>query len=217
MISLIRLGIALGPCLLLFAVALLVNADTEQRNWEIFTEMQYSVAHEAFGGALYDVLPNGQTLQNEVPGTVARGHAPLVLNPPAGTILASFFDEMRYAGETIQMPAKLRPLALAEVPEGFDPGAEERKVLARGQKMFETYCLVCHGELGSGKPGPLVEFGVAALDLSPLTAKHPDGTLYYIISRGGPARLMPGYAAQILPEDRWKIIRYLRTEEKPAQ
>jgi hypothetical protein len=42
----------------------------------------------------------------------------------------------------------------------------------------------------------------------------PDGEIYHVISLGSASGLMGPHAAQIRPENRWKIIHYIRTLAK---
>jgi hypothetical protein len=42
----------------------------------------------------------------------------------------------------------------------------------------------------------------------------PDGRIYHVVTRG--QNLMPNYASQILPEDRWAVIHYIRALERSA-
>jgi high-affinity iron transporter len=83
--------------------------------------------------------------------------------------------------------------------------------LAEGRALFQTSCASCHGVAGKGngpaglgmnpKP-PAVGDGVTMRDVSP-------ATMYRIISVGIGGTPMPGYAAQMTPEQRWNIVSYL--------
>jgi mono/diheme cytochrome c family protein len=50
--------------------------------------------------------------------------------------------------------------------------------------------------------------------LSQKVSQWPDGRIYHLITRG--QNLMPSYASQILPEDRWAVIQYVRALERAA-
>ena len=94
------------------------------------------------------------------------------------------------------------------------------KMMARGKERFRIYCSVCHGLSGDGDG--LVS--LRAMELLQGTwvkpasyhtdnvRKLPVGRLYHTISNG--VRKMPGYSAQIPPEDRWAIVLYLRALQK---
>ncbi|HZE19942.1 MAG TPA: cytochrome c, partial [Candidatus Angelobacter sp.] len=50
--------------------------------------------------------------------------------------------------------------------------------------------------------------------LSEKVSGWPDGRIYHVITRG--QNLMPSYSSQILPEDRWAVIHYVRALERAA-
>ena len=81
--------------------------------------------------------------------------------------------------------------------------------LDRGQERFNIYCSVCHGRLGDGS-GMIVKRGFrkppSFHDDRLRTA--PIGYFFDVETNGFGA--MPDYASQIPPEDRWRIIAYIR-------
>jgi hypothetical protein len=85
-----------------------------------------------------------------------------------------------------------------------------RAVLERGRERYNIYCAPCHSRLGDGN-GFIPSRGFAR---KPPTfhkerwQKAPLGYLYDIITNG--SGIMPDYASQIPPEDRWKIVAYIR-------
>ncbi len=87
----------------------------------------------------------------------------------------------------------------------------------RGKFVYETYCLVCHGEAGRGD-GPISSaaggafFGVRSL-VSDTAARRSDGFLYGVIANAqtmGRA-LMPRYGDKVRGTDRWDLVNYVRT------
>jgi mono/diheme cytochrome c family protein len=84
--------------------------------------------------------------------------------------------------------------------------------LERGRQRFNIYCIVCHGATGEGD-GMVVRRGYRKPP-SYYEDKLQEGTasaahFFDVITNGWGA--MPDYASQIAPEDRWKIIAYIRT------
>jgi mono/diheme cytochrome c family protein len=83
------------------------------------------------------------------------------------------------------------------------------EVLERGQERYNVYCTPCHSRVGNGV-GMIVQRGYmkagsfhsARLETAPL------GHFFHVISNGYGA--MPDYAAQIVPEDRWAIVAYIK-------
>jgi cytochrome c len=82
-------------------------------------------------------------------------------------------------------------------------------VMKRGQSRFNIYCATCHGQLGDGQ-------GMIALRgyKKPPTFHddrlrgQPAGYFYEVITKG--FGVMPNYAHQLKPEDRWAVVAYIR-------
>jgi mono/diheme cytochrome c family protein len=95
-------------------------------------------------------------------------------------------------------------------PDVFPVNIDEA-ALERGRNRFQIYCVVCHGFTGEGD-GMIVRRGFRhppsyyedRLQENTTPAAH----FFDVITNGWGA--MPDYAAQIAPEDRWKIIAYIR-------
>ena len=82
-------------------------------------------------------------------------------------------------------------------------------VLARGQEQFNVYCTPCHSRVGNGA-GMIVQRGYApAGNLhTPRMEAAPLGHFFHVITYGYGA--MPDYSAQVVPEDRWAIVAYIK-------
>jgi mono/diheme cytochrome c family protein len=126
-------------------------------------------------------------MRSPVPGTVPRGFTPY-----------------RYE-------AKDSLLAQSELE---NPLPRTSEVLGRGQRVFMTYCVVCHGPKGDGQGYIVPKFPMPPSLLSQKVSEWRDGRIYHVITRG--QNLMPSYASQILPEDRWAVIHYVRALERAA-
>lgn len=123
--------------------------------------------------------------------------------PPKGTVPADFEpypfqkDEGERAGKVLRNP--LRPT---------------KATLLRGQKLYETFCLVCHGTRGDGA-GPIVpKFPQPPPLFSEKVSEWPDGRIFHVITRG--QNLMSSYASQVTAEERWTIVHYLRVLQRAA-
>lgn len=83
--------------------------------------------------------------------------------------------------------------------------------LARGQVLFDRYCLVCHGPEGVGAGARILARWPAlqVYDLAgPTVQAYPDTYIYGMIRVG--RGLMPQYGHQISHFDRWNIVNYVR-------
>jgi len=81
--------------------------------------------------------------------------------------------------------------------------------LDRGQERFNIYCAVCHGRLGDGA-GMIVRRGFRKPPSfhDERLRNAPVGYFFDVQTNGFGA--MPDYASQIPPDDRWRIIAYIR-------
>lgn len=85
-------------------------------------------------------------------------------------------------------------------------------VLKRGQYLFNTYCIVCHGPNGQGDGYIVPKFPRPPTLQSDKVRGWPDGNIYHVITMG--QNLMPSYASQITPGDRWAVIHYVRALQR---
>ncbi|HYL74228.1 MAG TPA: cytochrome c [Bryobacteraceae bacterium] len=115
--------------------------------------------------------------------TVARGHLRI--------------DEARYTGKIDGNDIDQFPIPIAKAD------------IERGQTRFNIYCTPCHGHLGDGN-GMVVLRGYrqAASYYSDKLMKSPVGHYFDVITNGFGA--MPSYASRVTPDDRWRIIAYIR-------
>ncbi len=88
------------------------------------------------------------------------------------------------------------------------------KGMAEAGRLYNINCGICHGAKAAGN-GPLSTGGkiggVANLTL-PNYVAMPDGTMFHSIQYG--KGVMGSYASQLSREQRWMIIKYIRTLQK---
>jgi len=114
------------------------------------------------------------------------------------------------------VPVGRRPFHYTSVEEAerslVNPLPRNNATLAQGKKIFNTYCIACHGERGYGD-GPIVPpYPIPKSLQSDNVMNWKDGHLFYVITKG--QGVMPSYAQQIQPEDRWAAIHYVRALER---
>jgi mono/diheme cytochrome c family protein len=99
---------------------------------------------------------------------------------------------------------------LGEQPADTFPFEISKADLLRGQQRFNIYCSVCHGVDGDGN-GMIVQRGFTRPpSLHEQRLKDaPAGHFFNVITNGWGA--MYSYNDRIYPEDRWRIIAYVRT------
>ncbi len=150
-------------------------------------DMYYSIPYNAY--APNPVLRDSMTNQVPPAGSIARGQKPYPYK-------AKSMDEQILAGIELVNPA--------------EPTLEN---IQTGQKEFEIFCMDCHGPKADGN-GYLYTSKLFPAKPTSLVGDYiqnkPDGELYHVMTVGSLSGLMGSYASQIRPENRWKIILYVR-------
>ncbi len=99
---------------------------------------------------------------------------------------------------------------IANKPGDFMPFPVTMEVLQRGRERYNIYCSPCHSLVGDGN-GFVPSRGFSRKPPSyhiERLQKAPVGYFYDVISNG--FGIMPDYASQITPQDRWNIVAYIR-------
>ena len=142
------------------------------------------------------LFPDQAAMRPVVAGTVRRGdlrttdNAPLVYGRTASGALVE------------------------EIPVEVTPA-----LLERGQERYNIYCTVCHGVAGDGRGIIMVGNAGQGYGYTPAPSYHtaslrdrPDGYLYDVILNG--VNSMPSYGHEVLVEDRWAIVAYIRALQR---
>lgn len=145
---------------------------------------------------------NGSADRMPVPHTVDQSHF--------------WTDEGRYTGYvgTRIVDGKLIPGRLVtRFP--FKIGMAD---LQRGQQRYDIFCSPCHGVLGNGK-GMIALRGLSlrkppASYLTKRLRDMPIGHFYDVMTNG--YGVMYSYASRITPDDRWRIVAYIRVLQRSA-
>ncbi len=119
-------------------------------------------------------------------------------DPPEGTV--PYHGLLEPAVET-GLGDDGKPLAASPVPL-------DAALLARGKERFEVNCAVCHGLLGDGGSQVALNMSLRRPPSLHLYRDRPDGYIYRVITDG--FGLMPSYAHQLSPQDRWAVVGYVR-------
>ena len=172
-----------------FLVFLLVNlcaCNREGNNpgWDYFPDMFYSTAYETY--TKNPNFENGMTMRVPVPGTVPRDFIPFeYTNDPESRIKA---------GKELVNPVLTSPEALLQ-----------------GKATYTTFCTGCHGTKGKGDGHLFISglYPLKPLSVSGDTASRlMDGEIFHTITLG--IRSMGAHGSQIRPDDRWKLVLYIR-------
>jgi mono/diheme cytochrome c family protein len=117
-------------------------------------------------------------------------------------------------------------IATAETRKWTAPDEEKARVnpveatpaaLLKGRALYQKHCASCHGDKGKGD-GPAESYELEpATDLTDaaLQERLTDGEILWKITTGlksGTDVIMPGIAQRVpAEEDRWKLVRFMRT------
>ena len=158
------------------------GASRNDRAYEYMPDMARGPAYKAF--APNTVTRDGLTLQRPVSGTIPRGYQPFHFGPGD--------QEAERAGRELQ-----------------DPYHSTQRTLEEGKALYNTYCIVCHGEQGRGD-GPIsAKIPPPPSYVSDRLLTFAPGRIFHVITMG--ANKMPSYAAQLSMDERWKIVTYVHT------
>ena len=166
---------------LLYALTAIRDPKLPGHYVQMLSDMMEPVPYESFGEN--PVLKNGQTLQSPVKGTIARGFTP-------------------FPYEATEADAKRAGLELV------NPTPDTAETLARGQFVYETFCLHCHGVGGAGDGQLIPRFQNPPDFKTQRLVDAKDGYLFHVVTLG--LRNMPSHISQLSTEDRWKVLRYIR-------
>ncbi|HEC43986.1 MAG TPA: cytochrome c [Bacteroides sp.] len=174
--------------LILFVAGMMILSSCKKNpnhpGYVYLPDMDVSRAYETYSEN--PVFEDGKTLREPVEGTIPRGHTPY-------PYVKDDLDLME-AGKNI-----------------FNPLEPSEANIQQGEVLFTRFCSHCHGHQGDGK-GILFTSGRFPLPPGDLTSEkttnRPDGEIYHIVTVG--YGIMSAHGSQILPEERWKIITYVR-------
>lgn len=161
-------------------------------------DMRFSRAYETYSES--PVFADKQTNRQPVSGTVKRGEVyPFHLEKDAAGDSTSYV-----ASKAVKNP----------LPQMNATNMKE------AERLYLINCAICHGSKLDGN-GPLYNGGDGPYPAKPATlvgdAKYenmPEGQMYYSTTYG--KNLMGSYASQLQPKERWMVIAYIKSKQKPA-
>lgn len=198
-------GAIVGTIAYFVSYSLFAHSEKHSRGLDYIPDMYVSPAQKSQQAREVVLTADGQAVA--VPVTFAAAgekpaggvirHVPTLLTPPAGTVSRDF------------VPYQFAPTDFVGPHDLRNPLAPTADVLRQGHKYYGIYCAVCHGNDGNAAHGYVAAkfTGVPSLN-GPNLALLSDGDIYHIITSG--RNRMPNYKAQLLPEQRWAVINYVR-------
>ncbi|MCB9245905.1 MAG: OmpA family protein [Flavobacteriales bacterium] len=157
---------------------------------EYAPNMYVSEAYEAFtqtGDMKYN--PGGMTMRLPVPGTIARGQ----------------MDYARYTEGYEASVAWTNPVSPTEAN------------LAEGEFLYQRYCSHCHGKDGKNDGAVIKNSEYPPPPWSGYQSEYvqtlPEGKIFHTVTFG--KGLMGSHASVLTPEQRWKVIHFVKYLSNP--
>lgn len=174
-------------CFSLVTLITSCNDDPKKPGYEYMPDMYRTASYKA--NSSNPNFKDSMTDQKPVEGTIARNQAMPFAYPKSN-------EGYEAAGKEL-----MNPLAKTEIN------------LTEGKRLFEIYCIHCHGSEGKGD-GTMVQNGKfpPPPSYSNQLKDLPEGKMFWTITYG--KNLMGSHASQLNQDERWKIIMYVQTLQK---
>ncbi|MBR8534719.1 cytochrome c [Carboxylicivirga sediminis] len=176
----------IGMAMFMLVVMSSCDKNRNKPGYSYFPDMEQSQAYETYTDN--PNWENGRTNQLPVEGTIPREMIPYDFEKTE--------VNRTWAGQELE-----------------NPYAYDKSILEEGHRLYNIYCLHCHGDMGDGN-GHLYTsqkylFMPANLNSEKIRT-NPDGEIFHVITVG--YGVMGAHGAQVLPDERWKIVSYIREE-----
>lgn len=196
----------------LFAGGLLLagcQAGGDNPGLEYAPNMYHSVAYEPLSqitdeqaGAWVNSLDNGRG--EYFNSNKYNPHGMNLREPAPNTVPRNKQNWLPY-----RLPKDSLTIAAVKLKNPLD---STKAVLADGKALYEMYCKHCHGAKGEGD-GLVADKYAGVANLKGDAYKNiSEGHIFHVITHG--KGLMTAHGSQVLPEERWKIAKYVKTLQK---
>ena len=166
------------------------TSDSKSPGYEFMPDMYRSTSYET--NSMNTIFSDSMTNRLPVAGTIPRGDFIPYGYPNSN-------EGYEAAGKELKNP-------LEKTPEN----------LAEGKRLFEIFCIHCHGAEGKGD-GSIVangKFAPPPAYSGDQLRELPEGKMYHTLEFG--KNMMGSHASQLTQAERWKIIMYVQTLQKLA-
>ena len=198
-----KLFIAAGSLILVAGFVGCGGAHGDDPGQAYMPDMYYSRAYETYGyndvEGEWDSLTKRGIFYNGLPvsGTVARGE-----------VIPYHYQSTTDSGRLAESETFKSPL---------DSVAATKGALKEAERLYLVNCGICHGPSLDGN-GPITASGAYLAAPANFTAPNikalSDGHYFHVITFG--IRTMGSYASQLTPEQRWWVIKYIRSKQGGA-
>lgn len=96
-----------------------------------------------------------------------------------------------------------------------NPVSANAASIARGRKVFEANCVICHGPDGNGDGPAGAALNPRPTNLRAMAGRHDDGDFAWKIANGrGP---MPAWKGMLSEKQIWEVVNYVQSLAASAQ
>lgn len=135
------------------------------------------------------------------------GATVLVMLLVTGVALADAGDEHR-GHHSSAMPSG-HWMAPEDAASQKNPVSVNAESIARGRKVFEANCVVCHGPNGNGDGPAGAALNPRPTNLRAMAGRHDDGDFAWKIANGrGP---MPAWKGMLSETQIWEVVNYIQS------
>lgn len=200
------------------------HSKGDNPGWIYMPDMTYSNAYETYSSKHFQTQ-EGEEMSAIQPEayTIPRGGIPHSKRIEENEKYLNSFLSKNYFKNPIRYPKLDNEQRIIARDMLKNPYKRTDAVMARGKQQYNIYCAVCHGEKGKGdgsivvrKDGTDGPFVAIPPDFTAENNNRlhglTDGEMFYSVSYG--KNMMGGYASQMNPEDRWKVIQYIKDMAK---
>ena len=96
-----------------------------------------------------------------------------------------------------------------DIQKASSPSLNEQGSLAKGQSVYTTHCLNCHGTMGKGD-GPIGKMLIPPAANLTVLGKKSDQELLKTIQDGRPGTAMPSWKGDLSAQDILDVLSYVR-------
>jgi mono/diheme cytochrome c family protein len=108
-----------------------------------------------------------------------------------------------------------RPEPPAEFAGSSNPYNNDTSAVQDGKKLYQSYCISCHGDAGRGDGPAAPSMDPRPQDLTETVPVLSDAYLFWRITEGGQMEPfnsgMLAWKGILTEEEIWKVVAYLRT------
>lgn len=137
-----------------------------------------------------------------------------IMNKKVFTGIIGVFGTIAFFSFTVTMQQQEPWKAPAEADNLKSPFTFTPEVVREGEKLFNIYCVSCHGKngYGDGSPG---KFKIEPANFhSKAVADESDGAIFWKMTNGRGGISMPSFKTALSDESRWQLVSYIRQFSK---